>query len=76
MTLYERNLSLFEDRLTQHGPRKNLAGEVGISDGQLSKLVSGSLREYCKILEALGLEVVTEDYLRALKTVAKEEIRP
>ncbi|MEC4683386.1 MAG: hypothetical protein VST70_06890 [Nitrospirota bacterium] len=76
MSLYERNLALFEDRLVQAGPRKNLAREVGVSDGQLSKLLNGQLREYCRILEALGLEIVTEDYLKALKTVLQKEIRP
>ncbi len=75
-TLYSRNLSLIEDRLTQTGPRKNLAHEVGVSDGQLSKLLNGSLREYCRILASLGIECVSEDYLKALKTIAKEEIRP
>ena len=74
--LYERNLAVIEDRLTQAGPRKNLAHAVGVSDSQLSKLLNGSLREYCRILEALDLEVVSQDFLRALKTVAKEEIRP
>ncbi|AFS52937.1 hypothetical protein [Leptospirillum ferriphilum] len=75
-SLYNRNLSLIEDRLTQAGPRKNLAKEVGVSDGQLSKLLNGSLREYCRILAALGIECVTEDYLKSLKTVLQEELRP
>ena len=74
--LYQKNLELIEDRLVQYGPRKNLAREVGVSDGQLSKLLNGSLREYCRIMEALGLEIVSEEYLKALKTVLQKEIRP
>lgn len=76
MTLYERNLDRIEERLTQAGSRKNLAHEVGISDSQLSKLLNGSLREYCRILEALDLEIVGVDYLKSLKTILKEEVRP
>ena len=74
--LYQKNLELIEDRLVQYGPRKNLAREVGVSDGQLSKLLNGQLREYARILAALDLELVPKDYLKALKTVLQEEIRP
>lgn len=74
--LYHKNLELIEDRLTQFGPRKNLALEVGVSDGQLSKLLNGQLREYSRILAALGLEIMPVEYVKALKTIAKEEIRP
>lgn len=76
MSLYERNMSIVEDRLVLYGPRKNLAAQVGISDGQLSKLLNGSLREYCRILDALGLEIVQEDYVKALKIILQKEIRP
>ena len=75
-SLYQKNLELLEDRLTQYGARKNLAREVGISESQLSKLLNGFLRVYCQILAALKLEVVPQEYLKALKTVAKEELRP
>lgn len=75
-TLYRKNLELIEDRLTQYGPRKNLALEVGVSDGQLSKLLNGQLREYSRILAALSLEIIPAEYVKALKTIAKEEIRP
>ena len=74
--LYQKNLEIIEDRLTQYGPRKNLAFEVGVSDSQLSKLLNGSLREYSRILSALGLEIIPQEYLKAIKTIAKEEIRP
>lgn len=76
LTLYDRNLALIQDRLVQFGPRKNLSGKIGISDGQLSKLLNGSIMEYCRILDALGLEIVSEDYLKALKTIIQKEIRP
>ncbi len=76
MSLYEKNLNLIQDKLAQAGPRKSLSEKVGISEGQLSKLLSGSLLETCMILEVLGLEIVPEDYLRALKTILQKEIRP
>lgn len=74
--LYQRNLELIEDRLVQYGPRKNLAREVGVSDGQLSKLLNGQMREYARILAALELELVPREDLKALKTILKAEIRP
>ena len=74
--LYKKNLALIEDRLTQYGPRKNLALEVGISDGQLSKLLNGQLREYSRILAALGLELSSAEYLQSLKILIKQEMRP
>ena len=74
--LYQKNLELIEDRLVQYGPRKNLAREVGVSDGQLSKLLNGQLREVARVLAALDLELVPKDYLKALKTVLQKEIRP
>ena len=74
--LYKKNLDLIEDRLTQYGPRKNLALEVGISDGQLSKLLNGQLREYSRILAALGLELSSAEYLQSLKILIKQEMRP
>lgn len=74
--LYKKNLALIEDRLTQYGPRKNLALEVGVSDGQLSKLLNGQLREYSRILAALGLELSSTEYLQSLKILIKQEMRP
>ncbi len=74
--LYDHNISVIETCLAQAGPRKAVAHTVGISDSQLSKMLNGSLRSFCLILEVLDLEVVPRDYFKAIKTVAKDGIRP
>lgn len=54
--------------------RAALADEIGISEGQLSKLLNGELRRLCQILEALGIEVVPTDYLTSIERVLKERL--
>lgn len=56
------------------GKRAALAERVKISDGQLSKLLNGELDTYCRILEALGLEVVRTRYLESIEQIAAEHL--
>ena len=70
----DRSLDRIRAALAQGEKRTALANEVGISDGQLSKLLSGDLRRFCQIAALLGLEVVPTDYLAAIERVLKERL--
>ena len=79
-----KNRDLIEKALLAHAPRKCIADACGVDDAALSRLYSeSSLDLLCASLSYMGLAVhparhvsVDPDYLKALKTVAKEEIRP
>ena len=79
-----KNRDLIEKALLAHAPRKCIADACGVDDAALSRLYSeSSLDLLCASLSYMGLAVhpahhvsVDPAYLRALKTVAKEEIRP
>lgn len=70
----ERSLDRLRAALAQGGKRTALADEIGISEGQLSKLLSGDLRRFCQIAGALGLEVYPADYVRSLERILKERL--
>ena len=79
-----KNRDLIEKALLAHAPRKCIADACGVDDAALSRLYSeSSLDLLCASLSYMGLAVhparhvsVDPAYLKALKTVAKEEIRP
>jgi len=60
--------------LAQGEKRAAMAVEAGVSEGQLSKLLSGDLRRFCQIAASLGLEVYPTDYMAALERVLKERL--
>jgi hypothetical protein len=63
-----------QDRLAQAGPRKNLALDLGVTDGQLSKLINGELLRVSQLLAALGLSVHEDDYVGHLRALLREEM--
>ena len=79
-----KNRDLIEKALLAHAPRKCIADACGVDDAALSRLYSeSSLDLLCASLSYMGIAMhparnvsVDPDYLRALETVAKEEIRP
>lgn len=60
--------------LSSAGKRAALAADVGITDGQLSKLLNGDLRRFCQILSILGLEVHRAGYVRSLEDVLRDKL--
>lgn len=76
LDLYRANLDVIERALLESGPRKVLALEAGIDESQLSKLLGGSLNQFCKILSLLHLEIVEEDYIKSLRVIVRRELKP
>ena len=70
----DRSMDRIRAALASGEKRAALADEIGISEGQLSKLLNGELRRLCQILEALGIEVVPTDYLTSIERVLKERL--
>jgi hypothetical protein len=70
----ERSLARIKAALAQGDKRAALADEVGVSDGQLSKLLGGDLRRLCQITQALGLEIFPTEYVDSLQRVLKEKL--
>lgn len=68
------SLERIQAELASAGKRVAIAHELGISEGQLSKLLSGELRRFCLLLETLGLEVTRTEYVEALRHIIREEI--
>ena len=71
--LSRANAARIEDALVGV-KRAALAEDIGVSEGQLSKLLNGELKRFARICGRLGLAVVPEDYLRALERVLKERL--
>lgn len=69
-----KSLERIRDALAVSGKRAALADEIGVSEGQLSKMLSGELAKFCHLLDLLGLETQKKDYVRALETVLKERL--
>lgn|GEM_PF-6181962 len=69
-----RSLERIRAALAQGEKRAAMAVEAGVSEGQLSKLLSGDLRRFCQIAASLGLEVYPTDYMAALERVLKERL--
>lgn len=70
----ERSLERIRAALASGEKRTALANEVGISEGQLSKLLNGEIMRFCQIAAALGLEIVPSDYISAMERVLKERL--
>jgi len=70
----ERSLARIKAALAQGDKRMALADDVGVSEGQLSKLLGGDLRRLCQITEALGLEIFPTEYVESLQRVLKEKL--
>lgn len=60
--------------LANAGKRAALATELGISEGQLSKMLNGEVRRFCALLALLDLEIHPTGYVDALRTIVREEI--
>ena len=69
-----RSLERIRAALAAGEKRAAIAAEVGVSEGQLSKLLNGDLRRFCQTLECLGLEVYPSEYIGALERVLKERL--
>lgn len=69
-----RSLERLRAALAQGHKRAALASEVGISDGQLSKLLAGDMRRFCQIAAALGLEIFPTEYVQSLEHILKERL--
>jgi hypothetical protein len=69
-----KSLERIQGALANGGKRLAIANEVGISEGQLSKLISGDLRRFCQIAAVLGLEVISTDYVRSVERILKERL--
>lgn len=55
-----------------HGLQKQLASELGMSDGDLSKLLNDQLPKIGRLLDVLGLEIVRKGHVAELRSVLKE----
>lgn len=69
-----KNQRAIEDALASAGKRAALAAQVGISEGQLSKMVNGELHRFFQILSALGLEIYPAGHVEALERVLKAKL--
>lgn len=70
----QKSRDTIANALAVAGKRAALAEQVGVSEGQISKLLNGELATYCRILEALGLEVVRTRYLESIEQIAAEHL--
>ena len=68
------SLDRVQSAIANAGKRAALAESLGVSEGQLSKIVSGELRRFCTLVELLGLEIYPADYVDALRKIVKEEL--
>jgi hypothetical protein len=75
MNLYEHNRKTIEDALSTAPKRAALASSVGVSEGQLSKLLNGEIHRFCQILEQLGLQINHGDYMLSLERVLQEKLK-
>ncbi|MDE2104088.1 MAG: hypothetical protein KGL39_43020 [Patescibacteria group bacterium] len=69
-----RSHEALSNALALAGKRAALAEQVGVSEGQLSKLLNGELATFCRILDALGLEIRSTSYIDALQRIAAEHL--
>jgi hypothetical protein len=69
-----RSLDRIQAALASAGKRAALAHELGISEGQLSKMLTGELRRFAALLDLLGLEAYPQQYVDALRSIIREEI--
>lgn len=69
-----KNRQAIETALLQAGKRAALAEQLGISEGQLSKMANGELHRFAQLLAVLGLEIHPSDYVAALERVLKERL--
>ena len=67
-----KNRQRIESALLEAGKRTALASEMGISEGQLSKMINGRINQWCKLLELLGLEIREVAYIKGLERLLKE----
>lgn len=74
-TIYEHNRKTIEDALSTAGKRAALAATIGISEGQLSKILNGEMHRFCQILGQLGLTIHHNDYLIAVERVLQEKLK-
>lgn len=70
----QKSRETIANALAVAGKRAVLAEQVGVSEGQISKLLNGELATYCRILEALGLEVVRTRYIESIEQIAAEHL--
>jgi transcriptional regulator with XRE-family HTH domain len=70
----EASLERLRSALAAGHKRAALAEQVGVSEGQLSKLLNGELRRFCQIAGHLGLAVYSTDYVEALERALKEKL--
>lgn len=69
-----KSLERFRSALAAGEKRAAIAADIGVSEGQLSKLLSGDIRRFCQIAACLGLEVVKTDYVDALERILRERL--
>jgi hypothetical protein len=69
-----KNLEVIQNALASAGKRSALAREVGVSEGQLSKMLCGELARFCDILSALDLEIYPAEHVAALERLLKYKL--
>ena len=69
-----RSMDRLRAALAAGQKRAAIADDIGISEGQLSKLLNGDLRRFCQISATLGLEVYPTDYVASLERILKERL--
>lgn len=72
--LARRNHERIMGALVDAPKRMALAAEMGIDEGQLSKLIRGDLRRLCELTSLLGLEIFPADYVTSIERVLKERL--
>ena len=73
--LYAANRKAIEDALSTAGKRSALATDIGVSEGQLSKLLNGEIHKFCQILDRLNLAIHPNDYMNAVERVLQEKLK-
>lgn len=71
----EKSLERITGALTNAGKRSALATELGVSEGQLSKMLGGEIRRFCALTEILGLTIIPADYVTSMERVLQEKLR-
>jgi hypothetical protein len=66
--------ALVLDALLRAGKRYTVAEKVGVSEGELSKIVNGELEACLRLLAVLDLEVRPKGYVQALERLLKEKL--
>jgi biotin operon repressor len=64
-------IAAFENALLHYGSQKRLSLDLGISEGELSKQITG-IRKADRLLSHLGLSILSDESIQALRRALKD----